>query len=215
MKRKIFFSIVAVLFAVLLVIIGAVIGMSLQTSTTPATITPSNDNEGVAVGEPNPNTPTDETGDELTDPNPADTMSDFASTRYNIQFSYPKEFGTHKVTVNTGYFFNEEVSFTNSDIKATYVRIEGSMGTTSDGSVTTKQGYTGSYDIAQGGPDSNYTLSVFITSPGENGTRLFLSSKSSTQAGAEAELAKIQKILDTLEFDFSNVPLGGCETACR
>jgi hypothetical protein len=219
MKRKIFFSVVAVLFALLLVIMGAVIGMSLQSSNTPATITPGNDNQGIDVGEPNPNTPTDEdidtTVDEDETPVVVDEMSDFASTRYNIQFKYPKSFGEHKVTVNTGYFFNEKITFPNSEITATYVRVEGSMGSNSDGSVTTKQGYTGGYDIAQGGPNNNYGISVFIPSPGTNGTRLFFDSNASTQAGAEQELAKIQDILDTLEFDFSNVPMGGCETSCR
>jgi hypothetical protein len=225
-RRKIIYTMIVVAFGLLIMTIGVVIGMTLKGNTkapSNGVENNQNDNQGIDVGEPNPNTPIDEneddnTGDELTDPLP-DTLSEYESTRYDIKFSYPESLGEHKSTVNTEYFFNEQVTFDDSNVFINYTRFEGSIGTIEDteqnGNVTTKQGYTGDYNIYRGGPDNNYGLFVRVSSPGTNGTSLVITSTATTLSEIQSDFAKVQTILDNLEFDFSNVPMGGCETSCK
>lgn len=219
MKRRILMILIAVLSAALLLIIGAVIGMNLQTNTPQTSITPNSENEDEALVDPIDTDSDTDTDEETNGTEETDVMLDFASDRYNIQFSYPEELGSYDIDVDTLYFFNETITFTDSDLRILYVRWEGSHGIGIDkeeeGSVTTKQGYTGSYYITKSAIDSGFTLSVTVPSPGTNGTRLSLTTYTSTLASAQEELGKIQSILDTLEFDFSNVPLDGCEVSCR
>lgn len=216
MKRRILMILIAVLSAALLLIIGAVIGMNLQTNTPQTSITPNSENEDEALVDPI-DTDTVDTDEETNGTEETDVMLDFASDRYNIQFSYPEEYGDYALTVNELYFFGENVRFPNTNISIGYPKYEGGAGHTTDnvaeGSVTTKQGYTGSYFIFTQG--SEFMLFVRIGSPGNNGNLTVVTSTADTQAGAEAELIKVQEILDTLEFDFSNVPLDGCEVSCR
>jgi hypothetical protein len=217
-RRKIIYTMIVVAFGLLIMTIGVVIGMNLKSNINAPKNEVENDqdnNQGIDVGEPNPNTPTDENEDET--PVAPANRTEFESSRYNIKFSYPDEFGQHQQTVDTLYFFGEQVTFPNSNIQIGYTRYEGSAGMTTDnvkqGEVNTKQGYTGSYYIYTN--PNGFTLFVRVPSPGSNGNGVVITSTASTQSGAEAELVKVQEILNTIEFDFSNVPLNGCETSCK
>lgn len=216
MKRRILMILIAVLSAAPLLIIGAVIGMNLQTNTPQTSITPNSENEDEALVDPIDTDSDTDTDEETNGTEETDVMLDFASDRYNIQFSYPEEYGDYALTVNELYFFGENVRFPNTNISIGYPRYEGSAGigdgNVAEGSVTTKQGISGNYSIYPQG--SRFSLFIRIYHPG-TGHGVVITSSATTQAGAEAELIKVQEILDTLEFDFSNVPLDGCEVSCR
>lgn len=71
-------------------------------------------------------------------------MATFESTRYNVKFSYPKEFGDITVNFSPNYFNNEGVSFANSRISLGWWRIEGAFGgnPANDEIISTKDGKT-------------------------------------------------------------------------